>query len=111
MTESGFTWAMACGVPVVVTPEEIDITNADGFEAALLQCSGQGPGKLVVDMSRTRFCDTAGLRALVGAHKRAQSRGGEVRVVVSGPVLKRIFQLTGLDQVIPSFTSLGEALS
>jgi anti-sigma B factor antagonist len=61
-------------------------------------------------MSRTRFCDTAGLHALVGAHKRAQAEGGEVRLVIPDAAVQRIFALTGLDQVIPNFTSLREAL-
>ena len=108
--ETQFPCAMVSGVPVVVTPGEIDITNADGLQAALLESSEQGHGRLVVDMSRTRFCDTAGLHALVGAHKRALAEGGEVRLVIPDAAVQRIFALTGLDQVIPNFTSLHEAL-
>jgi anti-sigma B factor antagonist len=108
--DTTFPCAMINGVPVVVTPEEVDITNADGLRAALLESSAHGRGMLVVDMSRTRFCDTAGLHALVGAHKRALAEGSEVRLVISGAVVQRIFALTGLDQVIPNFTSLREAL-
>lgn len=110
MPDTRFGLEMVSGVPVVVTPEEIDITNADGLRAALRGCSEQGHGLLVVDMSRTRFCDTAGLHALVGAHKRALARGGEVRLVIPGAAVQRIFALTGLDQVIPSFVTLQEAL-
>jgi anti-sigma B factor antagonist len=110
MPDTTFPCEVVSGVPVVLTPEEIDITNADGLQAALRDAFGQGPGRLVVDMSRTQFCDTAGLHALVGAHKRALAQGGEVRVVISGTAVRRIFALTGLDQVIPSFTSLREAL-
>ena len=58
---------------MVVTPEEIDITNADGLRAALLEAAARGPGRFVVDMSRTEFCDTAGIHALVAAHKRAEA--------------------------------------
>jgi len=108
--EPAFPSEMVSGVPVVITPKEIDITNADGLRAALLEAFERGQGMLVVDMSRTQFCDTAGLHALVGAHKRALSQGGEVRLVISGAAVQRIFALTGLDQVVPSFTSLREAL-
>ena len=108
--DTQFPCAMVSGVPVVVTPEEIDMTNADGLRAALLESSEHGHGRLVVDMSRTQFCDTAGLHALVDAHKRALAQGGEVRLVISGAVIQRIFALTGLDEVIPNFTSLQEAL-
>ena len=111
MPDSRFPCERVGGIPVVVvTQDAVDITNADGLRAALFECSGQGNGILIVDMSRTRFCDTAGLHALVGAHKQAQAQGGEVRVVISGAGVQRILALTGLDQVIPCFTSLREAL-
>jgi anti-sigma B factor antagonist len=106
-----FPCELVSGVPVVATPEEVDITNADGLRAALLECAGQGHGKLlVVDMTRTQFCDTAGLHAIVAAHKRALAQGAEVRLVISGAAVQRIFAITGLDQAIPNFTSLREAL-
>lgn len=108
--DTRFPCQMVSGVPVVFTPEEIDITNAGALEAALLEASELGRGKLAVDMSRTQFCDTAGLHAIVGAHKRALAQGGEVRLVISGAAVQRIFALTGLDQVIPNFPSLQEAV-
>jgi len=98
------------GVPVVATPEEVDITNADALRAALLECAEQAQGTLVVDMSRTVFCDTAGLHALVVAHKRAQAQGGELRLVIPGVTVQRILAITGLDQAILNYASLEEAL-
>src|SRR5215470_1306763 len=111
MPDASFPVEMVGGVPVVATPEEIDITNADGLRTALLEAAGHGPGGYVVDMSRTQFCDTAGLHALVLAHKRARSQGGEVRLVITGAAVLRIFAVTGLDDVIPHFASLEEALA
>jgi anti-sigma B factor antagonist len=99
------------GIPVVVTPEEIDITNATELRTALLEASAGGSGRLVVDMTRTLFCDSAGLHALVGAHRRAVTEGGEVVLAVSGEAVVRILALTGLGAVIPNFTSLEEALA
>ncbi len=111
MPEAKFPVEMVSGVPVVVTPEEIDITNADGLRAALLEAAAHGPGRLVVDMSRTQFCDTAGIHALVAAHKRAGAGRSEVRLVITGAAVLRIFAITGLDSVIPHYASLEEALA
>ena len=111
MPDAVFPVEMVGGVPVVAAPEEIDITNAGGLRAALVESAARGHGRFVVDMSRTQFCDTAGLHALVGAHKRALAEGGEVRLVISGAAVQRIFAITGLDHVIPSFTTLQEALA
>jgi anti-sigma B factor antagonist len=108
MSDPGFTLEMVRGVPVVTAPEELDITNAAGLRSALLEADPHGT--LVVDMSRTQFCDTAGLHALVGAHKRAQAEGGEVLLVTTGAAVPRIMAITGLDQLIPHVTSLEEAL-
>jgi hypothetical protein len=43
------------GVPVVATPAEIDITNAEGLRSALFKAAAAGPGTLVVDMARPSF--------------------------------------------------------
>lgn len=99
------------GVPVVTAPEEIDITNADGLRAALLESAAHEPERFVVDMTRTQFCDTAGIHALVSAHKRAQAAGGQVLLVVTGAAVLRILAITGLDRVFPIAASLEEALA
>src|SRR5580704_6352819 len=111
MPDAGFSVEVIRGVPVVATPADVDITNAAGLRAALLESAALGPGTLVVDMTRTQFCDTAGLHALVGAHKRAQAEGRRVLLVLPGATILRIFSITGLDQVIPNFPSLAEALA
>jgi len=97
-------------VPVVVAPEEIDITTAYGLRAALAS-AGRGQASVVVDMTRTHACDTAGLHALVRAHRRALANGGELRLVISSPDVLRLFAITGLDRVIRHYASLDEALA
>lgn len=110
MPEATFPVEVVHGVPVVTAPEEIDITNAVGLRAALLDAAAQGDGTLVVDMSRTQFCDSAALNVMVRAHQRAQAEGGEVRLVISAADVLRIFAVTGIDRVIPRFLGLEKAL-
>jgi anti-sigma B factor antagonist len=62
-------------------------------------------------MSQTQFCDSAGLHVLVRAHQRAEARGGEVRLVIATTDVRRIFTVTGIDRVIPSFPGLEQALA
>jgi anti-sigma B factor antagonist len=111
MSEVGFAVEMVSGVPIVAAPEEIDITNADQLRAALLRAADDGEGTFVVDLSRTRFCDSAGLHALVDAHKRAQGQGRQLLLAVSGEAVLRIFELTGVDRVLLHFPSVAEALA
>ena len=100
----------AGGIPVVAAPEEIDTTTAYGLRAALASAAC-GQATVVVDMTRTHACDTTGLHVLVRAHKRALAQGGELRLVISSPDVRRLFAITGLDRVIRHFASLDEALA
>jgi anti-anti-sigma factor len=111
LLEASFPVEVAGGVPVVVAPEEIDITNAAGLRAALLEAAGYGSRALVVDMAQTQFCDSAGLHVLVRAHNRARAQGGELLLVVGGAAVVRVLAVTGIDQLIPNFASLEQALA
>ena len=111
MPDDRFWVEVVQGVPVVTVPEEIDITNAEGLRSALLEAASNGHGPLVVDMTRTRFCDSSALRTMIAAHKRAQAEDREVRLVITAAPVLRVFALTGMDRVIPNFTTLAEALT
>jgi len=110
LAEPRFPVQVIRGVPVVVAPQEVDITNAGLLRAALLRAAARPGATLVVDMTRTRFCDCAGLHALHGAHKRAQAEGRQVRLAVTGAQVRRILALTALDRLIAVYTSLDQAL-
>jgi anti-sigma B factor antagonist len=97
--------------PLVVTAAaEIDAANASQLRTALLAVDGRCPA-VVVNMSRTAFCDMAGIGVLVQARHRARADGGEVRLVITSVPVLRMFALTGRDYLFPIFTSLADALA
>lgn len=102
---------MINGVPVVDASEEIDICNAEQLRIVLLEAYTRGHATIVVDMTRTRFCDSTGFSVLVGAHKQALAEGGGLRLVIpaDSPIM-RIFTTIGLGRFIPRFASLDQAL-
>ena len=103
---------MINGMPVMAAPAEIDIATEDQLRAVLLDAIGGGHPTVVVDMTRTRFCDSSGIHALLQAHEQAVAEGGELRLVVPADgAVPRVFALTCLDRFIPCFASLEEALA
>jgi anti-sigma B factor antagonist len=110
MHDGTFLIELVSGVPVVAAPEEIDMGNARELASALLEAAAGGPGTLVADMSRTQYCDSSAIHTLLAAHKRAQADGGELLLVVPNAAVLRVFTITGLDRLIPNFTSLEDAL-
>jgi anti-sigma B factor antagonist len=102
---------MINGVLVMPTPAEIDVTTAGQLRAVLLAATEQYR-TLVVDMTRTRFCDAAAVYALVAARKRVLAKGGELGLVVPADgTVQRVLTLLGVDRFIPCFASLEEAVA
>ena len=99
------------GLPVIVAPADVDISNCERLRAAIVQAAGQGHATVVVDMRATEFCDTAALGVLVLAHKRATAEGGDLRLVVGTPVVTRVLALTGLDRAMHLFSTLEQAVA
>jgi len=95
----------------VAVPEEVDITSAAELRAALVEAAADGHKTLVVDMTGTRFCDSAGLHVLVHAHKRALADGGDLLLAVQAPAVLRVLEITGIDRVIPAFATVDVALA
>jgi anti-sigma B factor antagonist len=99
------SWALAA------LPDEIDMANAGRVEQALRRELAEGVRVLVIDMGATTFCDSLGLGALVQIWKRAQANGVEIRIVVPPGRVRRLMAVTRVDQVLPLYWSMGEALA
>lgn len=110
MHDDRFLIELVSGVPVVGAPQEIDMANARELGSAL-EAAADRPGTLVADMSRTQYCDSSAIHTLLAAHKRAQADGGELLLVVPDAAVLRVFMITGIDRLIPTFTSLKDALA
>jgi len=102
---------MINGVPVMATPAEIDVTTAGQLRAVLLAATEQYR-TLVVDMTRTRFCDSAAIHTLIAARQRVLAKGGELRLVVPADgTVQRVLTLLGVDRSIPCFACLDQAVA
>jgi anti-sigma B factor antagonist len=112
MPATDYPFQMTGGVPVVTAPAEIDTTTSGELRAMLFEWHSRGHTTVVVDLTGTRFCDSAGLRELARAHKRAAADGGGLRLVTRADgAFMRIFTIIGLDGVIPHFATLEQALA
>jgi anti-sigma B factor antagonist len=95
---------------VVSAPAEIDARNAGDVLACLLSVIRDGPATLIVDMTATAFCDSAGVSSLVQAFRRAGASGIEMRLAVTGPAVRRVFEVTAVDQLIGTYPSVPASL-
>ena len=98
-------------VAVVTLPVEIDVTNADPIREELLAVLNQGAVLLVADMSKTVFCDSSGVSALVRVFRHAATSGAAIRLVVSTPAVQRVLSITGVDRLMDVYPSVAASLA
>ena len=71
----------------------------------------RGSSRIVLDLEKVRFIDSAGLGELVAWKKRALERGGDVRLCRPRDEIRELFELTALTRVFRIFDREAEAVS
>jgi anti-sigma B factor antagonist len=90
---------------------EADIVGSGTLHSLLEAETGKGPGLLVIDMSGLQYMDSAALQAIVRANLALGASGGRLALVRPHPNVARVLQMTEVDQLVPVYASLAEALS
>lgn len=99
------------GVVLFVLHGEVDLHVAPELRDRLTAAIEEGGDYVVVDLARVTFLDSMALGVLLGALRRLRPRGGELRLVVPSSDLRRIFEITLLDQVFTLNATRHEALA
>ena len=89
------------GVTVVTVRGEVDVATAPTLKDHLATCSERGDTYLVVDLEGVPFLDSTGLGVLIGAAKRQRDHGGDLRLVATEPRVVKVFEITGLLEMLP----------
>jgi anti-anti-sigma factor len=98
-------------VAVVTLPAEIDVTNADTVREELLSVLNDGAVLLIADLSKTSFCDSAGVSALVRTFRQASASASAMRLVVNTPAVQRVLSITGVDRLVDTYPSVAASLA
>lgn len=90
---------------------ELDHDTAEPLREALAQGVATGAGRILVDCTDLRFCDSTGLNVLLRARLAAREAGSRVELAALQPPVARMFDITGADAVFRVYTGLDEALA
>jgi anti-sigma B factor antagonist len=99
---SGHTVVSVVGELDVATAPDLRLRLDDAIDRALQNA-------VVVDLLAVTFIDSTALGVLISGLKRSQGAGGELRIVVAEPRILKIFEITGLNDVLSIFPTIEEA--
>ena len=104
----GMATRQCAGQVVVALSGELDVTNAARVGALLTTVAIRVPW-LIVDLAGLKFTDCAGMRALAAAAEQARQAGGGLVLAAPGPLVLRMFDLTGLMTGVSVYSSVEQA--
>jgi anti-anti-sigma factor len=111
-TDEQLTEELVGEVPVVHIDGEVDISNWLRVATTMTDATErEGPG-LVVDLRRTRYLDSSGVRLLFEARRRLQADDRPlVLVTIVGTPAESVLRHTGLLDVVPTVTTVDQAVA
>jgi anti-sigma B factor antagonist len=102
------------GVSAVSISGELDQASAGDLRRPLLETINAGTHAVMIDLSDCGFIDSTGLGVIVEAWKALQDRDGDgaaLTICCPGPEVRRLLEVTGLDQAIMIRDTRDEAIA
>lgn len=90
---------------------ELDLHVAPELQERIGATIERGAQLVVVDLSGVTFIDSMALGVLLGAANRLRRHGGNLRLVVPSPQLRRVFEIAQLDRVFSLNRTREQALA
>jgi anti-sigma B factor antagonist len=97
-------------VHVVTVGGDVDLHSAPVLRARLAELVDAGAAEIVLDLSEATFLDSMALGVILSAKRRVAAVGGRLELVVSTPEVRRIFEITMLDQVLDVHDTRADAI-
>lgn len=98
-------------VPIAHVNEDIDAANATTIQHQLADALGPDASTLVVDLSETRYLDSAGIDMLLRLSDRLDHRRAKLILVIPDTSrLKHLVSIVGLPDAIAIYSTLPAAL-
>ncbi|MGO8864744.1 MAG: STAS domain-containing protein [Acidimicrobiales bacterium] len=84
----------------VVLVGELDVSTARFLAEQLIDATAASAGDVVIDIGLLDFIGSTGISVIISQHKTLQAQGRTLTVLDPTPSARRLFEITGLDQVL-----------
>src|SRR3954451_7233648 len=102
----------ADGVHVIAMRGELDLATAPQLCVRIDAARRGGSRRMVVDLTTAEFCDSAGLRALIGSNREMTAFGGRMAVAAQEEsAVGRLFGLAGARELLNVHEDAGAAVA
>jgi anti-sigma B factor antagonist len=96
---------------VLALKGDIDLHVSPAVRASLNTIIEKKPKRVVVDLSRVTYIDSAGLAVFIRAMQKVEAYGGKFSLAGLQETVRSIFKISRLDEVFQIFPDVGTAMS
>ena len=88
-------------VHVIAMRGELDLATAPRLCVRIDAARRAGSRRILLDLTTAEFCDSAGLRALIGSERELAAHGRRMAIAaVDGSAVGRLFALAGANELL-----------
>ncbi len=97
-------------ISVIAVSGRIDSNASKDFETVLNQAIDTN-SKIIIDLEDTEYISSSGLRVLLASLKMLRQKKGEMRLTSLQPVVRDVFEISGLSRLFSINKNLDEAVN
>jgi anti-anti-sigma factor len=108
--QEALCWSVRCGgdgIDVAITGE-MDLATSEPLGRTLKRVLASKPVMMRLDLAEVSFLDSSGIRCLVGVAERAAEVGSHLVVRNPTPMVLRVLEICGVDQLLPAHGTNGD---
>jgi len=80
--------------------EKLDASNASELKSELVLLNKNGINNIVIDLSKTRYCDSSGLSAVLTANRLCKDTNGQFILCGLQDNVRKLIEIAQLDKVL-----------
>lgn len=85
---------------IKVNVERLNASNAPELKAELVLLNKNNVNNIVIDMSKTKYCDSSGLSAILVANRLCKDTSGKFALCSLQPNVQKLIEIAQLDKVL-----------
>ncbi len=100
------------GTAVIKTNvEKLNASNAPDLKAELVQINNGSVNNIIIDMSKTKYCDSSGLSAILVANRMCKDTSGQFILCGLQSNVQKLIEIAQLDRVLTITSGEAEAIA
>ena len=95
---------------IKIEAEKLDSNLAPALKSELVVLNTDGVKSIIIDLSKTRYCDSSGLSAILVANRLCKNSNGIFVLTGLQEPVKKLISISQLDTILNITTTLPEAI-